>query len=162
MIHSVLTVIEVPRYFFQVLFSWSAAKNWSSEKKEKKRFILWILLKSTFWGDCYSCFLNASVLNTKIMASFKASFSSNNHMSSCAFPWVLGYFLFNCGYPRMLILLMKEMLMSLNYSLKQSKVFTLAVGRLQPKSSINGLCFIDFQVPYIRTPAANVLDRKTR
>jgi len=44
--------------------------------------------------------------------------------------------------PRVLILLMKEMLMSLNYSLKQSKVSTLAVGRLQPKSSINGLCFI--------------------
>ena len=34
MIHSVLTVIEVPRYFFQVLFFWSAAKNWSCGKRK--------------------------------------------------------------------------------------------------------------------------------
>jgi len=56
MIHSVLTVIEVPRYFFQVLFSWSAAKNWSSGKEEKKRFILWISLKSIFEAIAISAF----------------------------------------------------------------------------------------------------------
>jgi len=37
----------------------------------------------------------------------------------------------------------------------------LSCWAISAKIKHNGLCFIDFQVRYIRTPAANVLERKT-